>query len=102
MTDTKVVDNPEAGRFDIIVDGEPAGLAAYRRHGSTIEFTHTKIESKYEGRGLGSVLVRRALDAARGEGLAVLPYCPFVRGYIQRHREYVDLVPVDERPRFDL
>jgi predicted GNAT family acetyltransferase len=102
MTDTKVVDNPEAGRFDIIVDGEPAGLAAYRRHGSTIEFTHTKIESKYEGRGLGSVLVRHALDADRGEGLAVLPYCPFVRGYIQRHREYVDLVPVDERPRFDL
>jgi uncharacterized protein len=102
MTDTKVVENAEAGRFDIIVDGEPAGLAAYRRHGSTIEFTHTKIDPKFEGRGLGAVLVRHALDAAREEGLAVRPFCPFVRGYIQRHHEYVDLVPADERPRFDL
>jgi uncharacterized protein len=102
MTDTKVVDNPGAGRFDIIVDGEPAGFAAYRRNGATIEFTHTKIDPKFEGRGLGSVLVRRALDAARADGLAVLPYCPFVRAYIQRHREYVDLVPADERPQFDL
>ena len=102
MTDTRVVDNPATGRFDIIVDGEPAGLAAYRRDGSTIEFTHTEIDRRFEGRGLGSVLVRRALDAARAEGLAVLPYCPFVRGYIQRHREYVDLVPAGERARFDL
>jgi uncharacterized protein len=102
MTDTKVVENDEAGRFDIIVDGEPAGLAAYRRAGSTIEFTHTEIDPEFEGRGLGSVLVREALDAARAGGLAVRPYCPFVRRYIQRHREYTDLVPADERGKFDL
>jgi uncharacterized protein len=42
------------------------------------------------------------LDAARAGGLAVLPFCPFVRRYIQRHREYADLVPANERPRFDL
>jgi uncharacterized protein len=102
MTDTRVVDSPASGRFDLIVDGEPAGRAAYRRSGATIEFTHTKIDPEYEGRGLGSLLVREALDAARDGGLAVLPYCPFVRGYIQRHREYADLVPADERPRFDL
>ncbi len=102
MTDTQVVDNPEAGRFDIMVDGEPAGFVAYRRAGSTMELAHTEIDPKFEGRGLGSVLVRGALDAARSGSLAVLPYCPFVRRYIQRHREYLDLVPVDERPRFDL
>jgi predicted GNAT family acetyltransferase len=102
MTDTRVVDNPTAGRFDIIVAGEPAGLAAYRRDGDTIEFTHTRIDPKFEGRGLGSQLVREALDTARAGGLAVLPYCPFVRDYIKRHREYADLVPADKRPRFDL
>lgn len=102
MADTRVVDNPAAGRFDITVAGEPAGHAAYQRDGDTIEFTHTEIDPKFEGRGLGSRLVREALEAARASGLAVLPYCPFVRGYIQRHPEYVDLVPVDQRPRFGL
>jgi predicted GNAT family acetyltransferase len=102
MTDTRVVDNPVAGRFDIVVDGEPAGLIAYRRAGSRLELTHTEIDSKFEGHGVGSTAVRAALDTARADGLAVLPYCPFVRRYIQRHREYVDLVPADQRPRFDL
>jgi predicted GNAT family acetyltransferase len=102
MADTRVVDNPAESRFDIIAAGQRAGLAAYRRNGDTIEFTHTEIDPKFSGRGLGSQLVRAALDAARSGGLAVLPYCPFVREYIQRHREYVDLVPADKRPRFDL
>jgi predicted GNAT family acetyltransferase len=112
MTDIQVVDNrgggrgslgkTDAGRFDIVVDGEPAGFVAYRRAGSTIELNHTEIDPEFEGRGLGSVLVREALDRARAGSLAVLPFCPFVRRYIQRHREYVDLVPVADRPRFDL
>ena len=43
------------------------------------------------------------LDAARDEGLAVLPYCPFTAGYIRNHRDdYVDLVPEDKRAKFGL
>ena len=65
-------------------------------------FTHTEIDDAFEGRGLGSILIRAALDAARGRGLAVRPDCPFVRGYIARHSEYLDLVPVDLRARLGL
>jgi predicted GNAT family acetyltransferase len=103
MTDSLVVveDRP-ASRFEVLVDGQAAGFAAYRRNGSTISFTHTEIDERFEGRGLGSVLVRGALDAARAEGAAVLPFCPFVRRYISRHHEYLDLVPVDQRDRFEL
>lgn len=100
MTDTRVVDNTQAGRFDILVDGQPAGFTEYRRSGSTISLTHTEIDPSFEGRGLGSVLVRDALDAARAEGRSV--FCSFVRRFIQRHPEYVDLVPADKRPRFEL
>ncbi len=102
MTDATVVDNPQADRFEITVDGEPAGQVAYRRSGSTIEFTHTTVDPSFEGRGLGSVLVREALDTTRAQHLAVLPSCPFVRRYIQRHPEYTDLVPAGERRRFGL
>ena len=54
------------------------------------------------GQGLGLVLVRSALDAVGAEGWSVLPVCPFVRDFIQRHPVYLDLVPVDQRQRFEL
>jgi hypothetical protein len=48
------------------------------------------------------VLARGALDATREAGSPVLPYCPFIRGYIQRHPAYLDLVPEDRRAEFAL
>ncbi|WP_213450587.1 GNAT family N-acetyltransferase [Rhizomonospora bruguierae] len=100
--ESTVADNAAEQRFEIRVDGEVAGFAAYDRTGYGLALTHTEIGKAYEGKGLGSALVRGALDAARAEGLAVLPYCPFVRGWIGKHPEFLDLVPVDERARFDL
>jgi predicted GNAT family acetyltransferase len=102
MDEPEVVDNRPAGRFEIRVDGELAGYAEYQRDGSTLSLTHTVVDDRFEGHGLGSALARRALDTARREGVRVLPYCPFIRGFIARHEEYLDLVPPDQRGRFDL
>ncbi|MFF5212840.1 GNAT family N-acetyltransferase [Streptosporangium sp. NPDC000396] len=96
----RVVDNPRASRFEIVVDGETAGFAVYKPAGTKLAFTHTEIDPRFEGRGLGSILARGALDAARAAGKPVLPFCPFIRGYIQRHPDYLDLVPPDQRARF--
>ena len=100
--DPRVVDDPEAGRFEVLVDGEVAGFAEYRRTDGAVAFTHTVIDPAYEGRGLGSVLARGALDATHEAGSPVLPFCPFIRGYIQRHPAYLDLVPDDRRAEFEL
>ena len=86
-----VTDNEAAGRFEIEVDGEVAGYAEYTRRPGVVTFTHTVVEDAYEGRGVGSALVRGALDAVRAEGSRVVPVCPFVRSYIERHPEYADL-----------
>ena len=104
MTDSApvVVDAPAASRFEVLVDGRVAGFAEYRRTSSSVSFTHTVVDPEFEGRGLGSVLARGALDASREAGLAVLPFCPFIRGYIQRHPAYLDLVPGDRRAEFAL
>jgi predicted GNAT family acetyltransferase len=101
-SDPKVLDNPEASRFEVLVDGEVAGFAEYRRTKAAVAFTHTVVDSAFEGRGLGSVLARGALDATRAAGSPVLPFCPFIRSYIQRHPAYLDLVPAGRRAEFHL
>ena len=97
-----VADNPEQRRYEVGVDGELGGFVQYRVKPGLIELIHTEVEDRFEGQGLGSKLAAFALDDARERGLAVLPFCPFVNSYIQRHREYVDLVPEDRRKEFDL
>ena len=97
-----VTDVSDRRRFEIAVDGAVLGFAEYRRRPGVISFIHTEIDPAREGEGLGTLLVKAALDTARAEGLAVLPYCPFVRGFIDRHREYLDLVPVERRANFTL
>ncbi|MBS1878681.1 MAG: N-acetyltransferase [Actinobacteria bacterium] len=98
----EVTDDRGGERYVITVDGEPAGFAQYRDRGRTIAFVHTEIDDRFEGRGLGGRLVSAALDDARSRGLAVLPFCPFVRGYIERHPDYLDLVPATQREQFGL
>jgi predicted GNAT family acetyltransferase len=97
-----VTDHPENGRFEIAVDGELAGFANYHPVGGILDFTHTEIDDRFEGQGLGSTLIRAALDTARERGMGVLPHCPFVRSFIERHAEYLDLVPADRRRQFGL
>jgi predicted GNAT family acetyltransferase len=98
----EVRDAPEAERYEIHADGALAGFVEYRRRPGLIAFTHTEIDDAREGQGLASTLIRQALDEARAEGLAVLPFCPFVNGYITRHPEYADLVPDGFREQFGL
>jgi len=95
-------DDPEAGRLEIRVDGRRAGYTAYTRKPGEITFTHTEIEPEFEGRGLGGQLIREGLARARKEGVAVIPVCPFVREYIQRHESERDLVPAGRRAEFGL
>jgi uncharacterized protein len=88
-----VRDNTDEGRFEAVDEsGVVAGFAAYRRREGRVVFTHTEVDDAFEGRGVGSTLVRAALDAVRDEGVQVVPLCPFVRSYIHRHPEYADLV----------
>jgi uncharacterized protein len=94
MSDQPVTvrDDAEQSRFEVVDEsGVVAGFAAYRRYPDRIVFTHTVVDDAFEGRGVGSTLVRAALDAVRDEGLRVVPQCPFVRSYIERHPEYADL-----------
>ena len=94
-----VRDNEAAGRYEARVDGQLA-VITYRRSGERIAFNHTGVPAALEGRGIASKMARVALEDARAAGLAVIPRCPFIAGYIRRHPEYADLVPPAERARY--
>ena len=95
-----VTDITDRRRFEIAVDGLVAGFVDYRRRPGVISLLHTEIDPAHGGEGLGTLLVKTVLDCARAQELAVLPYCPFVKRFIDRHREYLDLVPVERRTQF--
>jgi uncharacterized protein len=100
---TVVQDNPELNRFEVFEDGELAGFSQYSRSDEAIAFKHTEVDDRFEGRGIGSALARGVLDAARGDGLAVLPHCPFIAGHIREHADdYLELVPEERRSKFNL
>ena len=81
-----------AGDYEITVDGQHAGLAAFEERPGVVVFTHTEIDPAFEGQGLGSQLARAALDDVRDRGLKVRPLCPFIRAWIDKHPDYQELV----------
>ena len=82
-------------RYELVVDGHLAGFARYVRRGGRMIFVHTEVDPAYGGRGLGTVLARGALDAARAEGVPIVPLCPFIAAFVERHPEYQDIVDVE-------
>lgn len=89
--DVRVRDNPEQRRYELHVGSELAGVADYHAQPGLVTIMHTEIDPAFEGRGLGSQFVEAMLDDIRRQEARVLPVCPFVRAFLQRHREYADL-----------
>jgi predicted GNAT family acetyltransferase len=73
------------------------GFAAYRRRGDAVVFTHTEVDPDAGQSGVGSRLVRAALDDVRARGGSAVPQCSFVHAWIDRHEEYADLVTDPDR-----
>ncbi len=92
MSDVEVEDNPVESRVEGRVDGQLAGFAAYVDRDGARVFTHTEVDPAYGGQGVGGAIARGALDGARAAGLRVVPQCPFIHGWIEKHPDYADLV----------
>ena len=90
--DVQVHDEEEQQRYEAHLDGRLAGVAQYRRRDGSTVFTHTEVDDDFEGRGVGSSLIRAALDDVRARGETMAPLCPFVAAFVERHSEYADLV----------
>ena len=96
-----LVDDPDQHRYEIRLGDDLAGFAIYHRRGGKAYFVHTEIDPAFEGKGLGSALAKGALDHERALGEPVVPLCPFIRAYIDRHPDYADLVDHEMLTRID-
>jgi predicted GNAT family acetyltransferase len=85
-----VRDNKERHRFELEADGHVA-FSIYDRADGILTIMHTEVPKALEGRGIGSSLIRGALEIARTQGLKVKAVCPFAKAYLDRHPEYADL-----------
>lgn len=90
MSDVTVADHPGEGVFVVEVDGAKAGLTAYRDVPGSAEriFYHTEIGDEFGGQGLASTLVQQALDESIAVGKTIVPVCPYVKGWLERHPDY--------------
>lgn len=90
----EVTHNPALARYEAHLDGVLAGFAEYSLGTDLIVFPHTEVKPAFEGHGVGSAIIGFALDDVRANQpeREVLPLCPFVQGWIQRHPDYADLV----------
>jgi predicted GNAT family acetyltransferase len=90
--DLEVRENEAEDRFELLVDGQMAGLAAYRvRDGRTV-ITHSQVDPAYRGKGLGGELARLTLDHLRAKGVPVTVTCPFFVKYVEEHHDWDDIL----------
>ena len=96
MTDepqVTVTDDPEQSRFEVHVDGTLAGFAAYEKDQRAVILVHTEVFEGYTGRGLAGQLAKASLGMVREAGGTVVPLCPYIRSYVEKHSpEYDDLL----------
>jgi predicted GNAT family acetyltransferase len=83
--------NSPLNRFELDVEGGKA-LAFYRLADGAMVFTHTEVPAALRGRGIGSQMMHGVLQSVRAQGFKIVPRCPFVADFIDRHPEYADLL----------
>lgn len=95
-------DDPDNHRFAANLGDGSRAIADYELRNGKIIFTHTEVPRAHEGQGIGTALIRFALNTARERGLLVVPLCPFFAAYVRKHAETQDLLDPDYRAELGL
>jgi uncharacterized protein len=97
-----VENNAEKNRYEAKQGNKVIAFAEYRPIGTSLMFTHTEVDENLEGQGVGTTLIRFALEDTRAKGMTAIPMCPFVKVFIQRHEDFIDVVHPAHRHVFGL
>jgi hypothetical protein len=89
-----LTDNQDRKQFELAVDGHIARIE-YMIMAGKIFLTHTEVPAALEGKGIGSIIVKLALEEVERRGLKLIPLCPFVGKYITKHPEWKRILAED-------
>ncbi len=85
----EVLHNLGDQKFQLFLDDYEAYLG-YKLDGNEMLIYTTQVPKELGGKGIGSLLAKTALDFAVEKNLKIIPVCPFISTYIERHKEYKD------------
>ena len=91
-SDVTVTKNADGSRYEAHIDGERVGLISYTERDGAVIMPHTEVDPEFGGRGIAGQLTKFALHDVRAEGKSVVPACPYIAGWIEKHPDYADLV----------
>ena len=92
MENYKLIDNVALHKYEFRIGDLIPRIEYIKTKNGEIYLTHTEVPSALEGKGVGSSLVRLALEDIERQQLRLVPLCPFVAGYVQKHPEWKRLV----------
>jgi predicted GNAT family acetyltransferase len=87
----EVLDNTAERRYEMKLDGGMAFID-YTVAGNVRTLTHAEVPVALRGGGVAARLTSGALDLVRSQGIKVVPRCPYVVNFIDRHPQYQDLL----------
>nr|WSX48625.1 N-acetyltransferase [Streptomyces sp. NBC_00974] len=90
------VDDRTSGRLLAVEDGAVVGFIAYfvlAEAPHALVAVHTVVEPGHEGRGIAGNLVRTFYGIAAGEGVPVVPLCPYAASWAAKHPDQAPVAP---------
>ncbi|WP_297905976.1 GNAT family N-acetyltransferase [uncultured Parabacteroides sp.] len=88
----ELIDNEERHQYEFHIEGYVPRIEYIKNKNGEIYLTHTEVPVEFEGKGIGSLLVEKVLSDIEKKGLRLVPLCPFVTGYIQKHPDWKRIV----------
>lgn len=85
MTSTTVSHQDQDSRYEIHVDGTLAGFIDYELTDGRIVMVHTEVFDDFQGQGVAGTLAGKALADAVERDLVIVPACPYIARYLERH-----------------
>lgn len=84
---------PDTHEFVALIEGKPATLRYHIMPGEkTLDYYSIFAPPELRGRHIGDDIVQFALEYAIENGYSIIPSCPFVKLYIDRHPEYQNVI----------
>lgn len=90
MTEPVFSDNPDAGRYELRLDGELIGTADYAIRGDAVAITRVFTRPTHRNQGYAFRTTQYAVDRIVADGRKVVPMCWVAERWFAEHPERAD------------